>query len=237
MRRAAAASLMLVALFAAACGDSTPPGGAGPSDATSSAPTSVKSQPATSGGAVPGSGEPSGSPTSGQSSAPTPAATDAAGPSGSNAPSDSASPSASAGTGPADACTGSDGNRAFYANLAASVSWDVYCAVLPKGWVVSSGSYRLANGGKLVISYRGPDGSTLALSEGAFCTDGTGCVPSGSDAGSASFGSMAGTLVTTDAGGFAIVAARGEQPSWLLVTSGLDQETTTSLGAALALVR
>ena len=116
------------------------------------------------------------------------------------------------------------------------MSWDVYCAVLPKGWTVSSGTYRLANGGKLIISYKGPAGATLTLSEGSFCTDGSGCVPSGSEAGDASFGSMGGTLVATDAGGFAIVASRGETPSWLMVTGGLDQATTTSLGAALALV-
>jgi hypothetical protein len=116
------------------------------------------------------------------------------------------------------------------------VSWDVYCAALPRGWSVSAGSYRLANGGKLVISYKGPGGATLTLSEGSFCTDASGCVPSGSETGGAAFGSMTGTLVTTDAGGFAIVAARGQTPSWLMVTGGLDQATTTALGAALALV-
>ena len=47
---------------------------------------------------------------------------------------------------------------------------------------------------------------------------------------------MPGTLVTTDAGGFAIVVARGQQPSWLLVTGGLDQATTVAFGAALARV-
>jgi hypothetical protein len=114
------------------------------------------------------------------------------------------------------------------------VGWDVYCAVLPKDWIVSAGKYRLANGGYLEMSYKGPGGATLSLSEGSFCTDGTGCVPSGSDVGSAQFGALQATLVATDAGGFAIVAARGEQPSWLMVTSGLDQATAVSLGAALA---
>jgi hypothetical protein len=124
----------------------------------------------------------------------------------------------------------------FWPGIAKSVSWDVYCAVLPKGWVVSGGSYRLANGGKLLVSYKGPGGASLTLSEGSFCADGSGCVPSGSDAGDAAFGAMGGTLVATDAGGYAIVVARGDTPSWLLVTSGLDQATTVSLGAALARV-
>ena len=112
----------------------------------------------------------------------------------------------------------------------------MYCAVLPKGWILTGGSYRLANGGKLLVSYRGPGGATLTLSEGSFCTDGSGCVPSGTDTGSAAFGALSGTLVTTDAGGYAIVAARGSTPSWLMVTTGLDQATTVTLGAALARV-
>jgi hypothetical protein len=105
--------------------------------------------------------------------------------------------------------------------------------VLPKGWHVDSGKYRLANGGFLVISYKGPNGAGLSLCEGSFASE-SGCSISGSDSGNAAFGSMAGTLVTTDAGGFAITAARGQQPSWLMITSGLDQATTVALGAALA---
>lgn len=133
-------------------------------------------------------------------------------------------------------CQPEGDNKSFWPGIAKSVSWDVYCAVLPKGWTVSGGSYRLANGGKLVISYKGPAGASLTLSEGAFCADGSGCVPSGSDAGAATFGALSASLVATDAGGYAIVAARGQTPSWLMVTSGLDQATTVSLGAALARV-
>jgi hypothetical protein len=136
----------------------------------------------------------------------------------------------------ASPCQPEGNNKLFWPGMAKAVSWDVYCAVLPKGWTVSGGTYRLANGGKLVISYKGPAGAGLTLSEGAFCSDGNGCVPSGSDAGDASFGSMSGTLVSTDAGGYAIVVARGDTPSWLLVASGLDRATTVSLGAALTRV-
>ncbi len=231
MRRTSFAALVLVALLVAACGSTL--------DGTSVAPTDSS---ATSGGATAAATTPVGpaSATPGKSQAPesaageTPAPTASTGPTGSEAPSGSGGPAASVVPGGAEACSGSDANRAFYANLARSVSWQVFCAVLPKGWFVSSGSYRLANGGKLLISYKGPGGATLSLSEGSFCTDGSGCVPAGSDAGAAAFGSLAGTLVTVDAGGFAIVAARGQTPSWLMVSQGLDQATTVSLGAALA---
>ncbi len=140
------------------------------------------------------------------------------------------------GGGSADVCTGSADNKAFYAQLASSVTWDVYCAVLPTGWFVSAGEYRLANGGKLTITYKGPGGASVSLSEGSFCTDGTGCIPSGSGAGDATFGDMPGTLVATDSGGYAVVVAQGQQPSWLMVTSGLDEATSVSLAASLARV-
>lgn len=145
-------------------------------------------------------------------------------------------PEPTGGDGPAAACSGNDGNRNFFANLAAAVAWPVYCAVLPAGWFVQQGSYRLANGGKLEITYAGPGGARLALSEGAFCTDGSGCVPAGSDLGSAAFGDREGTLVSLSSGGWAIVVDRGETLSWLLVATGVDEIQARALGAALAVV-
>lgn len=232
MRRTRAGSVLLVALLVAACGGSTPP-----SDAGSPAAVTTPSAPASAAPAsAPASAAPSASSTSSATPVESPAGSPSSEPVGSDVPSDAPTPSATGAGGSADACTGTADNRAFYGHLAASVSWAVYCPVLPSGWFVSTGSYRLANGGKLEISYKGPGGATLALSEGSFCTDGTGCVPSGTDSGGAAFGAMQGTLVTTDAGGFAIVVDRGQQPSWLLVTSGVDQATTASFGAAMARV-
>ena len=73
-----------------------------------------------------------------------------------------------------------------------------------------------------------------ATFEGAFCTDSSGCVPPGSDAGDAALGALPGTIVDLNGGGYAIVSAAGQTLSWLMVTSGLDQATTASFGAALA---
>ncbi len=156
-------------------------------------------------------------------------------PGGSATPGESAVPTASPGStdGPAGACSGSDANREFYASVASAVDWTVLCPVLPKGWYVSAGSYRLANGGKMVIGYKGPAGATIELSEGAFCADASGCLPAGVDAGDAPLGPMTGTLVRLASGDYAVVVDRGLNPSWQLVTHGLDEATSRAFAAAL----
>jgi hypothetical protein len=139
----------------------------------------------------------------------------------------------SAPPGIADACTGSEENRQFFVDVARSVDWAVLCAVLPNRWFVDQGSYRLANGGKMEVGYNGPGGATLSLSEGSFCGDADGCVPSGTDVGDAALGPLPGTLVRLDEGGFAVVVDRGQRPSWVLETHQLDQPTTVALAAAV----
>jgi hypothetical protein len=159
------------------------------------------------------------------------------------APAESASPAASAsgalasvGPGPASACSGTDKNREFFQSAAAAVNWTVYCAVLPTGWFVDSGTYRGSGGGWLQIAYKGPGGARLELREGAFCTTPDGCVPPGTDSGNAAFGDRSGTLVKLDSGGWAVVVDRGQPISWLAVGTGLDQATFQRLVGALAIV-
>ncbi len=143
------------------------------------------------------------------------------------------SDAASGEPGAAATCTGSDDNRAFFEGIARAADWPVLCGVLPAGWFVSQGSYRLANGGKLLISYKGPGGATIALSQGAFCSDDDGCVPDGSELGGTALGPLEATLYQT-ADGFGIIAAPAENPSWLMTTEGLDRESAVALAAALA---
>ena len=234
MNRSRLGILLSVVIFVAACGTS------GPTDSVNGQPTAAPatgtaapaSSPSVGDVTGPGPSDSAGPVTSQPPSSEPPATT----PTPAESPSTSAEPSASGASSVADACTGSQANRDFFAAAAAAVDWSVLCGALPEGWFLSTGSYRLANGGKLDVSYSGPAGATLALSEGAFCADASGCVPSGTDAGDAQLGSMAGTLVQLDGGGFAIVVDRGATPSWLLVTSGLDQATTVAFGAALAQV-
>ena len=216
------AILVLASVVAAACGSSGPT-----SDATASSTRS----------AAPSSAEPASTEPTEGTSEPSAATSETPGESGSPAesgsPTESGSPDASALPTAADSCTGDQSIHDFYISVANAVDWPVLCAVLPSGWFVATGSYRLANGGKLVISYKGPGGATFALSEGSFCQDAGGCVPSGTDAGDAAFGTLSGTLVALDSGDWAIVVDRGASPSWLLVTHGLDQAATTSLASAL----
>jgi hypothetical protein len=146
------------------------------------------------------------------------------------------SPSESAGTGAAATCTGTDENRQFFEAAAATLEWTVYCAVLPSGWFIDAGEYRRAGGGRLEIAYRGPKGARLQLREGAFCTDAAGCVPSGTEAGDASFGDQAATLISTDDGGWAVVVDRGEAISWLAVGTSIDEDAFLSITSALAAV-
>jgi hypothetical protein len=145
-------------------------------------------------------------------------------------------PAPSAALEPAADCTGTAENRTFYGSVAAAVDWTVYCPVLPSGWFVEQGSYRLAGGGRLVITYRGPAGAHLTLSEGVWCTDGSGCVPAGSDSGAAAFGDRDGALVTGAGGTDWIVVDAGSTISWQLAGSGIDESTVRMVGAALIAV-
>lgn len=130
-------------------------------------------------------------------------------------------------------CTGSVGNRDFFSSVAASVAWTVYCAVLPDGWFIESGNYRLRSQGQMRVAYRGPDGAHLELSEGAFCADANGCVPNGQANGTAMFGDLDGTMYDLDGGGLAIVVDQGAAISWLAIGGNLDQPTFRALVAEL----
>jgi hypothetical protein len=75
-------------------------------------------------------------------------------------------------TGPADACTGSAGNREFFLQAANVLSFNIYCASLPSGWHLSAANYEQPNGGFLKATYKGPGGAVLSLAEGNYCTAG-----------------------------------------------------------------
>ena len=192
-------ALIGVAALVAACGGTPTPspvttGSPSPSAASSAPSTQAPSADAAGGGGAP---------------------TPSVGPDGSASPQASETPlptvSPSPRPGSANACSGTAENRNFYAALAASVAWDVYCAVLPPGWFVDSGSYRLSNGGQLSITYRGPAGARLVVREGSYCAGVPNCIPSGTDAGSARFGERDARLLDLGSG------------SWLetLITSPL----------------
>ncbi len=238
-RGAIALGATVLAVVVAACGGTSigspaatsQPGGS----PLETAPSGASAAPSTS--AAPGpTAEPAASPE------PTPPAespaTEPPGPSGTPVASGAGeTPAAAAG---AEACSGSAENRDFFSAAAESFSWDVYCAALPDGWFVETGSYRLADGGRLVVAYRGPDGSRVELQEGAYCTEGgSACSPRDHEIGPAAFGDRTGTLVTlgpAQSDGFAIYVDPGAAPSWSITGTGMDQDAFTAIAAALVRV-
>jgi hypothetical protein len=207
----------------AACANSTGTGSPG----SSSAAPDASGAPIDSGGPAPASGEPSAEP-SGE--APSPGGS--AGAAGSPGPVPIAGPGGDA----AADCSGSNENRDFFASMAAAVDWVVYCPVLPTGWFVESGQYRLADGGRLEIVYRGPERAQITLDEGAFCTIQGGCVPPGQDVAATAFDGQDGLLVALDDGSWAIALDREATLSWLLIVTGLDEATARSIAADLVVV-
>lgn len=217
----ALAALAVVAVVGGACAFPAPtsPGTATPPAASPGGPSIAPGRPGASpsGEATPPpSGTPAGSP----------------GPTPSGEP---GSPSPAASPGGAAACTGSDDNRSFYAALAAVVAWDVYCPVLPAGWFVDTGEFRQASGGKLEISYKGPAGARLELREGAFCAGQEGCLPTGADAGAASFGDRPGRLLDLGDGTWVVLADEGDA-AWEVTSRAMDGPTLAAFAAAFAKV-
>ena len=180
------------------------------------------------------SDEPSSEPTDNPTSEPTETPTEE--PTTEPTPTETAGGPTSAPAGGTGACTGSSETRDFFAAFAEAESWPVYCAVLPKGWSVEKGTYHLANGGRLTISYRRrADGARVVLDEGAVCAETNPCVPSGSDLGTTAFGDREAQL-STISGGFAAAVDETENPAWLLSGTGLDRDDFTGIAAKLHLI-
>ena len=149
-------------------------------------------------------------------------------------PTEASTPSTSPGAeGAVAGCTGSDDNRAFFAKAASDLAWPVYCAALPARWFVTAGSYSRANGGKLEIAYKGPNGAKLELHEGAFCTASDGCVPAETGSGYGTFGDQAATILELEDGRVAAVVDRGERLSWLALGDGLGADAFASITSVL----
>ena len=137
---------------------------------------------------------------------------------------------------PASVCSGSAANKTFWGQVARQLSWDVYCAVLPAGWAIKTGSYNGTSPGDVAVTYAGPGGATLQLKEGAYCTVGaTTCAPHTAELGSAYFGNLSGSLDAVS-GGFAVYVNPGTRLGYSLTSTGLSQDAFVSLASALVRV-
>jgi len=170
--------------------------------------------------------------------APTPIDTASAGPSAEPTVDPNATPGESPTTSPGAAatCTGTDANRAFYVTVADHVTWSVYCPVLPKGWIVNTGSYRTSGGGWMKIAYKASGSRTFELREGAFCTDPATCVPTGTELAPGYFGDRNATIVQVADGGFAAIVDGGQKIQWAAVGKGMDETTFRNYAQALITV-
>ena len=135
--------------------------------------------------------------------------------------------------GDAGACSGTPTQQGFFRDAAAILPFAVYCAVLPDGWFVDQGSYRLAGGGLLEISYKGPGGARFSLQEGAFCTAGaSACSPHDLFVGQAAFGDQTGTYGRLG-DSWVLYVDPGSSPAWAARGTGMDEAAFLRLCAAL----
>lgn len=140
--------------------------------------------------------------------------------------------------GPAGSCTGDTKHQAFLADAANNLTFQVYCAALPSGWILTAGNFTQPSGGVLNVSYKGPAGATVAIQEGAFCITGAiACSPHDKALGSAKFGDLPGSLDTLGPGpGFVIYVAAGTTRAYTAKGTGLTQAAFVSIVAAMVKV-
>lgn len=117
------------------------------------------------------------------------------------------------------------------------MAWPVYCAVLPDGWFLETGSYRLADGGRLEVTYRGPADVHVEIVEGNVCggEDADVCVPRDAVIGPSALGDREGELGRL-ANGLVLDLDRGATPSWRATGLGLSEEAFRAICTAFLVV-
>ncbi|HJX67561.1 MAG TPA: hypothetical protein VJ258_02415 [Candidatus Limnocylindrales bacterium] len=125
----------------------------------------------------------------------------------------------------------------FFKAAAMGTAFDVYRAVLPKGWSVSSKSGDEQGAPLVVVTYGGPAGEVLTLQQGNICTKSVAGCMSGTEAGTAVFGDREGIFVDGPADAdFAVYVDPGQNPSWIALGKGMSAETFKSLTSGLIVV-
>jgi hypothetical protein len=138
----------------------------------------------------------------------------------------------------AGACTGTADHQAFFADAAAKLPFDVYCAALPAGWWLQTANYQQPNGGLVVVSYKNTAGATIEISEGNFCSVAPSiCWAVVSTVGTASFGPLPGTLVVASATPvYGIYVGANTTHSYVITGRGMTQAKFVAIAAALVKV-
>ncbi|HEY5487889.1 MAG TPA: hypothetical protein VIK06_09590 [Candidatus Limnocylindrales bacterium] len=134
-------------------------------------------------------------------------------------------------------CTGSIDATGFFKAASMSASYDVYCAVLPKGWSVATGDNpELAASAPLTVVYKGPAGETLTLEEGKFGeAAGAEVLRVGPEIGTGSFGDRTGTLGGSG-GSYYVYTPPDGHAMWTASCTGMTPDDFRTLAAALIVV-
>lgn len=132
----------------------------------------------------------------------------------------------------ADPCTGSDTNKAYLLDTAKQLKFDLYCAVLPKGWTLKNSFFNVGAKGAYFEAIYASKSKVVKLQEGTVCGLAGACDVD-SPVSAAYFGTLSANLY--DKGTSLLVGARlGENPAWVMTTSGgVTQAEALSFGAAL----
>jgi hypothetical protein len=134
-------------------------------------------------------------------------------------------------------CTGTDNAWGDFKVAAMLAKFDVFCAVLPSGWSVSSispsGETAMKSVPQLQVVYAGPHGESLSLTQGAFDQPAWPASASQSQIELAAFGHKSGTLVTISPTEFAFYVSDDPARRWQAKGSGMSLDEFKTLTTAL----
>ena len=184
---------------------------------------------------------PTGAPTETPLATESPAATDSSAPTvaptATPIATDTPAPTAPPAAGDVAKCTDWAKDSAEFTKAAKTLKFnvDVYCAVLPSGWYVSSFTWAQphAVAGSVAFTYKRKT-AVITISEGNFCA---GCAYVDiSDLGSAWFGGLPGSLKLRAVGEYALYVNPGATVQYQMVGKGMTQAAFTSMAAAMVKV-
>lgn len=198
-----------------------------PDVTSSAAPTQAATEAPTAEATPKPTPKPSPTPAPAASATPTPAPTPAPTPTPAATPTPVPTP-----TSRADACSGTADHKSFFAEAAAVLTFDVYCAVLPSGWWLKAASYTVPNGGYLEVTY-GSATQTFVVREGRDCPPDKACIAYGGPVGAASFGPLSGQLYLNSTTYSLVVTS---PKPYVMYASGMTQARFTSIAAAFVKV-
>jgi len=135
-------------------------------------------------------------------------------------------------TSPAAGCTGTAKNQAFFVEAAGVLRFQLYCAVLPKGWFIQSGQYQ---NGWVDVEYKTSKGAAIEIAQGAFCvTTPVACSSHTSVLGTGSFGGLSGQLDLLDATpSYVIYVNPGTNRAYTIAGKGMTKALFVSWAAHL----